>query len=678
MHKLLTRQLRAAAKKDGTGVDVEAFIAIVDQTYAEFDRERRLNDRAATLMEDELKTANEQAKREHDTVLAAILDNSSDGMLVIRHNGEIVIANAAAEKQFGAQAGGLAGASISALLGQEALKIASGDYAQGPLPELSGAALDGRSFPIEFSCADLEMSGGKRQLWMVRDISERVRAQREIMESRMRFQDFAEASSDGFWEMDQTLKHVEVSSAVESELVPRLSALLMPGPDGLPPPGVVEDGWRSLRQNLSARQRFRLRLDMQDANGEMIYVAVSGKPVFDLEGNFRGYRGTGRDVTREVVARDAARRAERRLIEAMDAAPCAVALVDSHLHLVSGNSALRAMASAIGERLPVGGPFGDLLAALKADGISPDILRGLAESGEMQEMAFGGFWYLLAASSLSDGGMVLTFSDVTALKQRERELAEAKLSAESASRLKSQFLATMSHELRTPLNAILGFSEVIRDGVFGHSQNAWDKYAEYAGSIHASGRHLLSLISEILDLSKIEAGSYVLDIRTLDLRETVEGALTIVSPAAEKAGVALRTVIPEVPVWLAADERAVRQIAINLLANAVKFTPNGGSITIEVNATDALAQFSVTDTGIGIAKEHVSAVFELFRQVDSSIQRRHEGTGLGLAITKRLVELHGGTIALESEVSVGTQVRVSFPIRPVNAGFAPSRKEAAA
>jgi PAS domain S-box-containing protein len=661
VHKLLIRQLRTAAKKDGTGVDLDALIAIVDQTYTEFDRERRLNDRAATLMEDELKAANAQAKREHDAVLAAILDNSSDGMLVLRESGQIVIANAAAEKQFGAAPGGLNGLWIGALLGENAQKVARDEYARGEMPELSGVGLDGRVFPVEFSCTDLDISGGKRQLWMVRDISERVRAQREIMESRMRFQDFAEASSDCFWEMDETLTRVEVSSSVESDLVARLPSLLAPAPHRLVPPGVAEESWRTLRQNLSARERFRLRLDLQEESGEMLYIAVGGKPVFDLDGHFRGYRGTGRDVTREVVAREAARRAERRLIEAMDAAPCAVALVDSRLHLVSGNSALRAMASAKGERLHFGRPFGVFLATLKVEAISEHILRSLAETGEVQEVAIGGNWYLVAASGLSDGGMVLTFSDVTVLKERESELAEAKLTAESASRLKSQFLATMSHELRTPLNAILGFSEVIRDGVFGRSHASWEKYAEYSASIHASGRHLLSLISEILDLSKIEAGSYVLDLETIDLRDLVEGALTIVSPAAVKAGVELRPMLPETPVWLAADERAVRQIAINLLANAVKFTPKGGSVTVEMNAGDSNVEFSVVDTGIGIAKEHVASVFELFRQVDSSIRRRHEGTGLGLAITKRLVELHGGTITLESELAVGTKVRVVLP-----------------
>ncbi|HEX3484630.1 MAG TPA: PAS domain-containing sensor histidine kinase [Micropepsaceae bacterium] len=673
MHKLLARQLRSAARKDGGGVDIDALVAIVDQTYAEFDRERRLNDRAATLMEDELKAANAEAKREHDTVLAAILDNASDGMLVLRADGEVIIANAAAERQFASRPGGLTGMWIGALLGEEAHRIALGEYAQFQMPELSGTALDGRSFPVEFSCADLDISGGKRRLWIVRDISDRVRAQREIMESRMRFQDFAEASSDGFWEMDPTLRRVEVSSAVQSDLVARLPGLLLPNAEGLAPSGVSEEGWRALRQNLAARQRFRLRLDVQDAGGETAYIAISGKPVFDLEGKFCGYRGTGRDVTREVVAREAARIAERRLAEAMDTAPCAVALVDRRLQLVNGNSALRAMATANGQVLPFGGPFCGFLDGLRGDTVSPEILRALAETGELHEMQFGGAWYLVAAGSLSDGGIVLTFSDITVLKERERELAEAKRSAESASRTKSQFLATMSHELRTPLNAILGFSEVIRDGVFGDSANSWQKYADYASSIHASGRHLLSLISEILDLSKIEAGSYVLDIRTIDLRDVIEDALTIVSPAAEKAGVTLRTTLAETPVWLDADERAVRQIALNLLANAVKFTPNGGSITVEANAIATMAQLTVTDTGIGIAKEHVSAVFELFRQVDSSIQRRHEGTGLGLAITKRLIELHGGTITLESELSVGTRVRACFPGR-----VADSHKEAAA
>jgi signal transduction histidine kinase len=678
VHKLLARQLRAAARKDGGGVDVDALLAIVDQTYDEFDRERTLNDRAATLMEDELKAANAKAKSEHDAVLAAILNNASDGMLVVRDGGLIDIANMAAEKQFDAPAGGLVRQWIGKLLGPAARAVANGESALEHAGTITGTGLTGRVFPAECSIAMLDMSGGRRQLWIVRDISERARAQRELNESRTRFQDFAEASSDCFWEMDHNLSAVEVSSASEPDMAERLQALLSPAAKGEPPADVAEEGWRALRHHLSARQRFRLRLDVRRGSDETHYISVTGKPLFDPDGRFRGYRGTARDVTREVQAREAARRAERRLIEAMDAAPCAVAMVNAKLHLVGGNSALKTLASIQGERLPFGRPFLSFLSgALQAEALSGELLRRVAQTGEMREVAIGGGWYLVAARGLSEGGMVLTFSEVTALKQREGELAEAKLAAESASRLKSQFLATMSHELRTPLNAILGFSEVIRDSVFGKSQEATDKYSEYAGSIHTSGRHLLSLISEILDLSKIEAGSYVLDVKTHDLRDVLKGAITIISPAATKANVEVRATLPETPVWIAGDERAVRQIALNLFSNAVKFTPAGGHVSIGISSGDGFVEFSVTDTGIGIAKEHVDAVFELFRQVDSSIRRRHEGTGLGLAITKRLVELHGGTVTLDSEVAQGTTVRVKLPAGVAETSAAPSKEAAA-
>jgi PAS domain S-box-containing protein len=665
VHKLLARQLRAASRKEGGGLDVDALIAILDQTYDEFDRERRLNDRAATLMEDELKAANMQAQREHSAVLAAILDNASDGMIVVRDGGLIETANGAAEKQFAAPSGGLARQWIGKLLGQVAHDIASRESPSERAQEASGTALNGRVFPVEFSVATLDTSSGRRQLWIVRDISERVRTQREIMESRLRFQDFAEASSDCFWEMDESLKKVIVSSSLESDLPAQVASVLTVDAEGNPPDKISEHSWKELRGHLAGRERFWLRLELKN-RADSLWLSISGKPVFDLEGHFRGYRGTGRDVTREVIAREAAQIAERRLIEAMDAAPSAVALLDIDLNLVGGNSALKKVVPS-NDGLPLNRNFADLFTKALNNGSesqkeSPgELLRSLAITGGMREIALGPSWYLIAARGLSDGGMVLTFSDVTALKQRESELAEAKVAAESASRLKSQFLATMSHELRTPLNAILGFSEVIRDSVFGVGEAATAKYTEYAASIHSSGRHLLSLISEILDLSKIEAGSYVLDIARLDLREILEDILRIMKPAADQAGVDLRAGLPDTSVWLAADARALRQIALNLVANAVKFTPKGGRVAVDLMTKGSIAEFTITDTGIGIAKEHMQTVFELFRQVDSSLSRRHEGTGLGLAISKRLVELHGGTIALESELAVGTCVSVRLP-----------------
>ncbi len=687
MHKLLARQLRAAAHGSGTDVDVDALIAIVDQTYHEFDRDRRLNERAATLMEEELRAANTQSRRDHDVVLSAIMNNASDGMLVVSQDGIVETANSAAEIQFGAVRAGLDGIDIRKLLGPGAQALARGDaaIAMERSREGTGFRLDGGAFPVEFSFNAVETSSYRRQLWIVRDISDRVRSQREILESRLRFQDFAESSSDCFWELDQTLSRVSVSSALESELSQLLTVLLTPGPSGRAPEGVNEEMWTNLRRNLMARQHFRtLRVDLPREDGRVLHVSIGGKPVFDLDGRFRGYRGTARDVTREVSARDAARRAERRLIEAMDAAPSAIALVDAQLNLVGGNSALKVVAPDDARFPTAGHSFANfLMRALQGNLIDDNatpatLLKALAASGEMREIEIGGAWYLAAARSLSDGGAVLTFTDVNILKQRERELAEAKLAAESASRLKSQFLATMSHELRTPLNAILGFSEVIRDGVFGQDKTIWGKYGEYAGSIHASGRHLLSLISEILDLSKIEAGSYVLSVDPVDFRDVLQSAVTIISPAAKKANVTVQCTVPDEPVRLTADDRALRQITLNLMANAVKFTPAGGQVTLKLSVRENWVEFTVHDTGIGIPQEHLSAVFEPFRQVDASIRRRHEGTGLGLAITKRLVEMHGGSIGLTSEVGVGTEIRVMLPCAAITEDQGQVQAEAAA
>jgi PAS domain S-box-containing protein len=679
MHRRLARQLREVSQRSGTGIDVRALLATVERTYEEFDRLTRTPHGAAATQE--LKTGDTGVQGEHDAILAAILETAIDGMLVTDEKGLVEFANPAAEQQFAAESGGLTRAVIGNLLGPLAEMHAGGRQPSGRLQETTAVALDGRSFPAEFTFAVLDMAGAQRQLWITRDITNRVRANQEISEARVRFQDFAEASSDCFWELDRNLRQATVSSPVESEFSARLAALLTPDAEGKPPRGLAPECWRALHHHLSARQRFRLALDVRLDDGEMAYVSVAGKPMFGLDGLFRGYRGTGRDITREVTARRAARRAERRLIEAMDAAPCAFALVDCDLHLSGGNSALKILATEHGERLPFGRSFASFLTTALQVGLYEgdtdvaELLRGLAATGATREVAIGSAWYLVSARDLSGGGMVVSFSDVSALKSRERELGEAKFAAESASRLKSQFLATMSHELRTPLNAILGFSEVIRDGVFGDGEKAVKKYEEYAGSIYTSGQHLLSLISEILDLSKIEAGSYVLDVETFDLRNVLSSVLTIISPAAHKASVQLHKRVPDTPVRISADDRAIRQIALNLLANAVKFTPPGGHITAELDADDGMVTLSVTDTGIGIAKEHLQAVFELFRQVDSSASRRHEGTGLGLAITKRLVELHGGAISLESEVGIGTRVRVRLPVSVGTAAMPETRPE---
>ena len=240
-----------------------------------------------------------------------------------------------------------------------------------------------------------------------------------------------------------------------------------------------------------------------------------------------------------------------------------------------------------------------------------------------------------------------------------REIADKSQQLEAASRHKSEFLANMSHELRTPLNAIIGFSEVLSEGMFGELN---DKQAEYLVDILESGRHLLSLINDILDLSKVEAGRMELEVTEFDLPSAIEATLVLMRERAGRKGIQVERAIDERLAIVCADERKVKQVLLNLLSNAVKFTPEGGRIDVRADARDGLAEISVTDTGVGIAAEDQVAVFEEFRQVGASA-KRVEGTGLGLALSRKFVELHGGRIWLTSQVGEGSTFAFTIPLR---------------
>ncbi len=266
----------------------------------------------------------------------------------------------------------------------------------------------------------------------------------------------------------------------------------------------------------------------------------------------------------------------------------------------------------------------------------------------------------------NQGGEVIALygimQDMTERMLYEQKLRRAKDASEQAYAAKSRFLANMSHELRTPLNAIIGFSEMIEAEMLGPIFN--EKYVEYATSIKESGHHLLDLISDILDMSKIEAGKHSLDLEELQIKKIVDRTIEMVEGRAKEQSVRLRKPIFEhEDLLLVADRRALTQIFLNLLSNAVKFTNTGGSVWMECYEHENFVSFKVCDTGVGIPPNKLASVLHPFEQASSEYTRDYEGTGLGLSITKELVEMHGGTLNIESTVNVGTTVIVRLPYK---------------
>jgi signal transduction histidine kinase len=279
---------------------------------------------------------------------------------------------------------------------------------------------------------------------------------------------------------------------------------------------------------------------------------------------------------------------------------------------------------------------------------------------------------LVSSNQLYDtsGALILSYANIldatetnaykTRLESKNRELVAANEKAEFASRTKSEFLANMSHELRTPLNAIIGFSELMGNATLGPLGNP--KYEEYTKDINDSGRHLLALINDILDLSKVESGADEIHEEQIQIREVVGSVITMVKGRAQKGGVKLELEVSDHLPALRADIRKLKQILVNLLSNAIKFTDPGGKVTFRIWCrTGSGYVFQVADTGIGIALDDIPKALSPFQQVDGDLNRKYEGSGLGLPLTKSLVELHGGSLDLQSRLGVGTTVTVRLP-----------------
>jgi len=396
-------------------------------------------------------------------------------------------------------------------------------------------------------------------------------------------------------------------------------------------------------------------------------------PLFDHKtgdgaGRVRGAMLLHFDITTRRRAEDSAIHNTERIALIADAVPALVSYTDNDLILRFVNrryedwygiSAAQIIGKKLSELIGKAG-FLDI-----ADHVNT-VLSGQEVEVEGQ-IAGTQRWFhaSLVPHRAADGRVAGYFTlvyDVTAAKNTEAELQQAKRAAEGSNRAKSEFLASMSHELRTPLNAIIGFSEMISTEVWGPLGN--DRYREYADDIHQSGRYLLALINDVLDLSKVEAGKFDLREENVDIAELIGSCGHMVGERARGANVALSCEVEVDLPALYADERLIRQMMLNLLSNAIKFTPTGGRVIATARRTaEGMLSLAVRDTGIGIAAENIAKVLEPFGQIDSHQARlhQHESTGLGLPLSKRFVELHGGTLVVDSIVNHGTTVTALFP-----------------
>jgi PAS domain S-box-containing protein len=302
----------------------------------------------------------------------------------------------------------------------------------------------------------------------------------------------------------------------------------------------------------------------------------------------------------------------------------------------------------------------DYLDGLAVNGVASVLNDGREVIGRVRE---GGLIPLfMTLGRVGDGGdkFCAVFRDITQWKRAEEDLVHARRSAEQASSAKSEFLAKISHEIRTPLNAIIGFAEVMMEERLGPILN--ERYREYLKDIHASGEHLVSLINDLLDLSKIEAGKLDLAFSSVDLNEIASQSMALMQPQANRERIIIRTALsPDLPP-VVADARSIRQIVLNLLSNSIRFTPPGGQVIVSTTLTDhGEVHLRVRDTGIGMTEAEIKTALEPFRQIATSGRGKQGGTGLGLPLTKALVEANRASFSIKSTVNAGTLVEIAFP-----------------
>jgi PAS domain S-box-containing protein len=502
-----------------------------------------------------------------------------------------------------------------------------------------------------------------------KDITAQIEAETALRDSEQRFRQLFEIAADYYFEQDEQYRYSYVSPGYEAIFGTSLAAVKGKRLSDLPDVSIDPRMGKMAILAHKAKQPYRDFVYSRRAmDGRTRWFKVSATPIFDADGKFRGYRGVGAEITPQVEAEQAGRLAQQRFDEAVALITQPFVLYDAEGRATAFNQAFTDLHSRDGYTPVCRGASYRSIAQWQVEtrfhaarpGEPPVTLETLLEhyasDAEHSYALRDGRWMMVAYRSLPGGGRVGLWTEVTAIRRAKEE-------AEAASRAKSEFLARMSHELRTPLNAVIGYSEMLYEDAVteGRSEQVAD-----LGRIAAAGRHLLTLVNGVLDLSKIEAGKMELALAHFDFERFLDEVASTAQPLMRDNGNDFVVERGAGPRMVIGDAVKLRQVALNLLSNAAKFT-HAGRVTLvarrERRADGEWIELDVRDTGIGVSRENLPKLFQNFSQIEAFSSSRHGGSGLGLALSRKLCQLMGGDIGVESEPGRGSCFTVRVPAR---------------